>query len=131
MRDYLWICVMWWDVRGNRYWWLVAVDQHTDYTVIAPCLQPRESKQLPRRFSNIGFGGPDLFMSWCATEGEAWELLRYCPQKTLSVRNSGANNNGIFSVAEGSSFAEDRQPSGKWCGQDDFATPSGRKERHV
>ena len=25
------------DVRGNRYWWLVAVDQHTDYTVIAPC----------------------------------------------------------------------------------------------
>ena len=25
------------DVRGNRYWWLVAVDQHTDNTVIAPC----------------------------------------------------------------------------------------------
>ena len=21
------------DVRGNRHWWLVAVDQHTDYTV--------------------------------------------------------------------------------------------------
>ena len=25
------------DVRGNRYCWLVAVDQHTDYMVIAPC----------------------------------------------------------------------------------------------
>ena len=25
------------DVRGNRYWWLVAVDQHADCTVIAPC----------------------------------------------------------------------------------------------
>ena len=25
------------DVRGNRYWWLVAVDQHTDCTVVAPC----------------------------------------------------------------------------------------------
>ena len=25
------------DVRGNRYWWPVAVDQHTDHTVIALC----------------------------------------------------------------------------------------------
>ena len=25
------------DVRGNRHWWLVAVDQLTHYTVIAPC----------------------------------------------------------------------------------------------
>ena len=24
-------------VRGNRYWWLVAVDQHTDFLVTAPC----------------------------------------------------------------------------------------------
>ena len=24
------------DVRGNRYGWLVAVDQHTDFSVIAP-----------------------------------------------------------------------------------------------
>ena len=27
----------WVDVDGNRYGQLVAVDQHTDYTVIAPC----------------------------------------------------------------------------------------------
>ena len=25
------------DVCGSRYWWLVAVDQHTDCTMIAPC----------------------------------------------------------------------------------------------
>ena len=31
------------DVRGNRFWWLVAVDQHTDFTVIAPC--PRHESQ--------------------------------------------------------------------------------------
>ena len=54
------------DVRAHRSWWLVAVDQHTDYTVIAPC-SSHESQALRRRFSNIGFGGPDSRMHWCAT----------------------------------------------------------------
>ena len=33
------------DVRGNRYWWLVAVDQHTDCAVIAPCPSHEEDFQ--------------------------------------------------------------------------------------
>ena len=32
------------DVRGNRYWWLVAVGQNTDYTDCPPC-QPRGKKK--------------------------------------------------------------------------------------
>ena len=30
------------DVRGNRYGWLVAVDQHTDYKVFAPLFSVAE-----------------------------------------------------------------------------------------
>ena len=40
------------DVRGNSYWWLVAVDQHTDYTVIAPCTS-HESQAVAKN----GLGG--------------------------------------------------------------------------
>ena len=67
---------------------LVAVDQHTDYTVIAPC---PSHEQLPRRFSNTGFGGQDPLTYWCATESEAWEL---------SVRNTGANNSCMGRVEQ-------------------------------
>ena len=60
------------DVRGNRYWWLVAIDQHTDLTATT-----MRVNQLPRRFSNTGFGGQDPLTCWCATESEAWELLKF------------------------------------------------------
>ena len=49
------------DVRGNRYWWLVAVDQHTDCTVIAPCMsQPRKPKAVAKKILKhwIRWAGP-------------------------------------------------------------------------
>ena len=64
------------DLRGHRYWWLVAVDQHADYTVIAPC-PSYECQAVAKKISNLGIGGLDPLMSWCATESEAWELPRY------------------------------------------------------
>ena len=62
------------DVRGNRYSWLVAVDQHTDYTVICTGVPVMRVKQLPRKFSNIGVGGRDSLTYWCVTESEAWSF---------------------------------------------------------
>ena len=48
------------DVCVNRYGWLVAVDQHTDYTVFAPCslwqkgrVEQPSRKWRTRRFGNI------------------------------------------------------------------------------
>ena len=46
------------DVRGNRYWWLVPVDQHTDYTVIAPC--PSHESQAV---------GKKIFKQWIRRAG--------------------------------------------------------------
>ena len=47
------------DVRGNRYWWLVAVNQHTDYTVIAPC-PSHESQSVAKKIFRhwIRWAGP-------------------------------------------------------------------------
>ena len=36
-------------MRGNRYWWLVAVDQHTDFTVTASC-PSHESQAVAKKF---------------------------------------------------------------------------------
>ena len=51
------------EVRGNRYGWLVAVDRHTDYTVMAPCpsLESQAAAERWRtgRFCNI---------RWCVSE---------------------------------------------------------------
>ena len=44
------------DVRGNRYGWLVAVDQHTDYTVMACPSHESQAvvkKWRTKRFCNI------------------------------------------------------------------------------
>ena len=59
-----WICVMWW-MRGNRYWWLVAVDQHTDYTVIAPC-PSHESQAVAQH----------IFKHWTRCTGPSDVLVR-------------------------------------------------------
>ena len=47
------------DVLGNRYWWLVAVDRHTDYTVIAPC-PGHESQAVAKKIFKhwIRWAGP-------------------------------------------------------------------------
>ena len=59
------------DVRGNRYWWLVAVGQHTDYTVIAPCPSHESQAVATKIFKHwIRWAGP------LTSESEAWELLR-------------------------------------------------------
>ena len=52
------------DVRGNRYWWFVAVDQHTEWTVIAPCRQPRESSLCQEDFQTLDSMGwtPDVLV---------------------------------------------------------------------
>ena len=57
------------DVRGNRCWWLVAVDQHTDNTVIAPC-PSHESQAVAKK----------IFQHWIPWAGPL----------DVSVRNSGA-----------------------------------------
>ena len=47
------------DVRGNGYWWLVAVDQHTDYTVIAPCTSHESQAVAKKMFKHwIRKAGP-------------------------------------------------------------------------
>ena len=103
------------DVLGNKYWWLVAVDQHTDCTVIAPC-PSHESQAVAKKIfkhRTRWAGPPD------ACDGErGLRALVILTEK----RDSGANHSSLFSVAEGSSRAKDRhhQQSG---GQDDFATP--------
>ena len=51
------------EVRGNRYWSFVAVDQHTDYSVIAPC-PSHESQAVAKIFQTVG-----TLTYWCATEG--------------------------------------------------------------
>ena len=99
-------------VRGNTYWWLVAVDQHTDKTVIAPCLSHESqavAKHMYKHWTRWA-GPPDVLVY----ESGAWEPRRF--------GDSGANHSRIFSVAEGSSRAQDRQ--------DDFATPGGGEECH-
>ena len=47
----------WVDVNGNRYGWLVAVDRHSDCTVVAPCpssmSQAGAEKWRTERFGHI------------------------------------------------------------------------------
>ena len=93
------------DVHGNRDWWHVAVDQHTDYTVIAPC-PSHESQAVVKK----------IFKHWTRWSGPpdalVWEPQRFS-RKNSRFRDSGANHH---------------QGSG---GQDDFATPGGGCECHV
>ena len=58
MRCCSWTCVTWSTYVGNRYGWLVAVDQHTDYTVFAPCSlwQKGRVEQLSRKWRTRRFG---------------------------------------------------------------------------
>ena len=47
------------DVHGNRFWWFVAVDQHTDYTVIAPCPSHESQAVAKKIFKHwIRWAGP-------------------------------------------------------------------------
>ena len=53
------------DVRGNRYWWLVAVDQHLDYTVVGTMSQSGESSSCQENVQTSdsvgGLGAPEIF----------------------------------------------------------------------
>ena len=95
----------------------MAVDQHTYYTVIAPC--PSHKSQAVAK---------KIFKQWTRWAGP-WDVLvcdgslRDFYRKTLGVRNSGAKQ-------EGSNLAKDCHHQGSW-GQDDFATPIDREECHV
>ena len=40
------------DVRGKRYWWLVAVDQRTDCTAIAPCPSHESQAVVKKMFKH-------------------------------------------------------------------------------
>ena len=77
-------------------------------------------KRLPIKFLNIGFRGagpPDVLVC----DGErglgASEIFT---EKTISVRDLGANNSCVLSVAEALSRTENRHDQG-----------SGGKKRHV
>ena len=111
------------DVRGNRHWWFVAVDQHTDFSVIAPC--PSHESQAVAK---------NIFKHWTRCAGPSDMIgvrrragpgsLRDLYRKTLGVRDSGANHSSFFSVAEGSSRAKGRRHQGSG-GQDDFSQVTG------
>ena len=71
------------DVHGNRYWWLVAVDQHTDKSVIAPCPSHESravAKHIFKHWTRLT-GLPDVLV--CATGSGASEPRRF------SQKNSG------------------------------------------
>ena len=83
------------DVRAHRYWWLVAVDQNTDYTVIAPC-SSHESQAVAKKILKHWIRWarlPDVLVC------DGLRASQMFTEKTLSVRNTGANNSCIFSVA--------------------------------
>ena len=86
------------DVGAHRYWWLVAVDQHTEYTVIVAC-SSHESQAVAKKILKHWIrraGPPDVLV--CEKE-RGLGASEFFTEKTLSVRNSGANNSCIFSVA--------------------------------
>ena len=119
------------DVRGNRCWWLVAVDQHTDFSVIAPCPSHESQAVAKHIFKHwTRWAGP-LGVLVCDGErglGASEIFKKKKKRKTLCVRDSGANHSSLFSVAEGSSRAKDRNYQGSG-GQDDFATPSDKENQ--
>ena len=104
------------DVRGNRYWWLVAVDQHH--------VPATRVKRLPRTFSNIGFGGQDTRTCWCATESEAWELLK------ISLKNS-VSGTQVQTTAAHSPWQKGRVEQRIHTLKEVAGKTSGRKKRHV
>ena len=107
------------DVRGIRYWWLVAVDQHNNFSVIAPC--PSHESQIVAK---------NIFKHWTRWPGHPDVLLcdgerclgasEFFFRKTLGVRDSGANHSSICCVAEESSRG----------GQDDCSTPATKLSTH-
>ena len=128
MRGCLWTLCHLVDVCGNRYWWPVAVDQHTDYTVIAPC-PSHESQAVAKKIlkhwirwagppdvlvcdGERGLGASEIFTENSVSGTRAQTTAGYSP------RQKGRVEQRIATI----------QGSG---GQDDFATPSGGKERHV
>ena len=121
------------DVRGNRCWWLVAVDQHTDFSVIAPCPSHESQAVAKHIFKHwTRWAGP-LGVLVCDGErglGATEIFKKKKKEKTLCVRDSGANHSSLFSVAEGSSRAKDRNYQGSG-GQDDFATLSDKENQRA
>ena len=111
------------DVRGIRHWWFVAVDQHTDFSVIAPC-PSHESQAVAKKY----FQTLDSVCRTLRHDGVRRRAgpgsLRDFYRKTLGVRDSGANHSSFFSVAEGSSRAKGRRHQGSG-GQDDFSQVTG------
>ena len=108
----------------------MAIDQHTDYTVIAPCPSHESQAVAKKYFSNTGLGVQETLTYWCATENGAWEVSEFFTE-TLSVSGTQAQTTAAYSPwQKGSSRGKDRHHQGSG-GQDDFATPSDREECHV
>ena len=82
------------DVRGNRYRWLVAVDQHTDYTVIAPCPSHKSQTVAKKLFKHWirWAGSPDVLRNTLCDGERGQGASEILTEKTLGVRDSGANH---------------------------------------
>ena len=116
------------DVRGKRYWWLVAVDQQTDYTVIVPCPSHKGQAVAKKIFEHwIRWGGP---MSWCAMVSAAWELVKFSRTK-LSVSGTQVQTTAPYSAWQKKVELRRGYHHQRGGGQDDRTTPGGGEEWHV
>ena len=100
------------DVRGNRYWWFVAVDQHTDCTVIAPCASHESQAFVKKIFKHwTPWAGPRTY--WCVTESGVWEPLRFSQKNS---RCQGLRCKPQQPILRGRRVESNRgsQPSRKW-----------------
>ena len=68
---------------------------------------------MPRRFSNNGFGGQDPLTYWCATESEAWELLR-CSRKNSQCQGRRCKQQLHILRGRRVELSRGSQPSRKW-----------------
>ena len=68
---------------------------------------------MPRRFSNNGFGGLDPLTYWCATESEAWELLR-CSRKNSQCQGRRWKQQLHILRGRRVELSRGSQPSRKW-----------------
>ena len=82
------------DVRGNSYWWLVALDQHTDFTVIAPC-PSHESHAVAKKIFEHWIRWA-LQASCCALASAAWELLKFS-RTNFSVSGTQVQSTAAYS----------------------------------
>ena len=67
---------------------------------------------MPRKFSNNGFGGHDTLTYCCATESEAWELLR-C-SKNSQCQGLRCKQQLLFLHGRRAELSRGSRPSRKW-----------------